>query len=90
MKCPHCGVEITPIDHNQRGPRCPSCWERVVVLEGPSAPEQTEDAESVEAVEPNVSPSARDLASEHNIDLASIEGSGAGGKIIKRDVEALL
>lgn len=33
-----------------------------------------------------VSPVARLLAEEHNIDLRAIEGSGPGGRIIKRDV----
>lgn len=33
-----------------------------------------------------VSPVARLLAEEHDIDLASIEGTGPGGRIIKRDV----
>ena len=34
------------------------------------------------------SPLARRLASERGVDLASVEGSGPGGRIIKRDIEA--
>ena len=36
------------------------------------------------------SPLARNMASEHGLDLASVEGSGPEGRIIKRDVEAIL
>ena len=35
---------------------------------------------------PKVSPVARRLAEEHGIDLATIGGSGPGGRIIKRDI----
>ena len=35
---------------------------------------------------PRVSPVARRLAEEHGVDLASIQGSGPSGRIIKRDV----
>jgi pyruvate dehydrogenase E2 component (dihydrolipoamide acetyltransferase) len=34
------------------------------------------------------SPLARKLADEHGVDIASIEGSGPGGRVIKRDVLA--
>jgi len=36
------------------------------------------------------SPLVRRMAKEHNIDLASISGTGAGGRISKQDVEAYL
>ncbi|PSR00431.1 MAG: pyruvate dehydrogenase complex dihydrolipoamide acetyltransferase [Bacteroidetes bacterium QS_9_68_14] len=36
------------------------------------------------------SPLARNMASENDIDLAGVEGSGPQGRIIKRDIEALL
>ncbi|MBZ0288767.1 MAG: 2-oxo acid dehydrogenase subunit E2 [Anaerolineae bacterium] len=39
---------------------------------------------------PNVSPIARRIADENNINLAAVTGSGAGGKIMRQDVEALL
>lgn len=35
-------------------------------------------------------PSARRLAQERGVELASVAGSGAGGRILKRDVEATL
>jgi len=37
-----------------------------------------------------VSPMARRLSEEHHLDLRSIEGSGPGGRIIKRDVLAAM
>ncbi len=36
------------------------------------------------------SPLARRMAGEENLDLAAVEGSGPGGRIIKRDIEAAL
>ncbi len=36
------------------------------------------------------SPLARKIASEHNLDLSSLQGSGPGGRIIKSDVEAAI
>jgi pyruvate dehydrogenase E2 component (dihydrolipoamide acetyltransferase) len=36
------------------------------------------------------SPSARQLADEHGIDLASVRGSGPGGRIVKEDGAALI
>jgi pyruvate dehydrogenase E2 component (dihydrolipoamide acetyltransferase) len=48
------------------------------------------DAESVSAVPPrvNASPLARRLAQERGIDIATLTGSGRGGRIMKEDVEA--
>lgn len=37
-----------------------------------------------------VSPLARKIAAESNVDLGSIQGSGPGGRIIRKDVEAAL
>lgn len=35
----------------------------------------------------DVTPTARTLAEEHGIDLASVKGSGKGGRVLKSDVE---
>ncbi|XAM01114.1 dihydrolipoamide acetyltransferase family protein [Phycisphaeraceae bacterium D3-23] len=53
-----------------------------------SKPAQTPGggAEGASATKVRVSPLARKLAEEHNLDLASIQGSGPDGRIIKRDV----
>jgi len=39
------------------------------------------------ADEPDVTSSARKLAGELGVDLAGVEGTGSGGRIIKSDVE---
>jgi pyruvate dehydrogenase E2 component (dihydrolipoamide acetyltransferase) len=41
------------------------------------------------AERPKASPVARRLAEERGIDLAAIDGSGPGGRIVKKDVEAV-
>jgi pyruvate dehydrogenase E2 component (dihydrolipoamide acetyltransferase) len=37
-----------------------------------------------------ISPVARHIASEHNLDISHIQGTGPGGRIIRADVEAML
>src|SRR5579883_1473339 len=37
-----------------------------------------------------ISPIARHIAAEHNLDIAQIQGTGPGGRIIRADVEAAL
>ncbi len=68
--------------------------------EAPSAPSNESDPGSAETVEApaaapaadgsrvKASPLARRLAEDAGVDLGSLEGSGPGGRIVKRDVEA--
>jgi pyruvate/2-oxoglutarate dehydrogenase complex dihydrolipoamide acyltransferase (E2) component len=53
-----------------------------------------EDPEIEVYVEQKVQPEATDeavkLASEHGLDLAAVKGSGAGGRILVKDVEAAI
>jgi pyruvate dehydrogenase E2 component (dihydrolipoamide acetyltransferase) len=37
-----------------------------------------------------ISPIARHIASEHNLDITAIQGTGPGGRIIRSDIEAIL
>ena len=37
-----------------------------------------------------ISPIARHIASEHNLDISQIQGTGPGGRIIRSDVETIL
>jgi pyruvate/2-oxoglutarate dehydrogenase complex dihydrolipoamide acyltransferase (E2) component len=37
-----------------------------------------------------VSPDAAKLAAEHNIDISTIKGTGANGRVLKADVQALI
>lgn len=53
--------------------------------EAPGAPGTP--AEGVDGGRIKASPLARRLADEAGLDLASIEGSGPGGRVVKRDVE---
>jgi 2-oxoglutarate dehydrogenase E2 component (dihydrolipoamide succinyltransferase) len=53
------------------------------------APPAEEPAPAGEAAGP-LSPLVRKMAREHNIDLARVQGTGAGGRISKQDVEAYL
>ena len=46
--------------------------------------------ESAETAHPGVSPRARKLAQQKMIDLMALRGSGPGGRIIERDVQAAL
>ena len=57
--------------------------EKVTVTEEPEKSE--EDTEFIKA-----SPIAKIIANEKGLDLSSIKGSGPGGRIVRRDVEAAL
>jgi len=52
-----------------------------------AAPAPAPPAAPVESLAP-LSPLVRKMAREHNIDVASVKGSGAGGRITKQDMEA--
>jgi len=58
----------------------------------PAAPPPPPVEEPSPAAEPAgpLSPLVRKMAREHNIDLSRVQGSGAGGRITKQDVEAYL
>lgn len=65
------------------------------VSNAPSAPASTATMESDETVDSNgarvfISPLAKKIARESGIDLASVQGSGPGGRIVRRDVEAAI
>jgi pyruvate dehydrogenase E2 component (dihydrolipoyllysine-residue acetyltransferase) len=59
----------------------------------PSAPQQTAAAASAPAREGariHSSPLVRRMAKEHGIDLSTVPGTGAGGRISKQDIEAAI
>jgi pyruvate dehydrogenase E2 component (dihydrolipoamide acetyltransferase) len=71
-----------------RGPEAPTTSPRVteVVAQQPAAstaPARTSDGGRVKA-----SPLARKIAAQSGVDLKLIQGSGPGGRIVRRDVEA--
>ena len=57
------------------------------VVEAPAPEAPAAEVEPTAAPEINITDAARKLAEEHGIDLAGLEGSGAGGRILKGDVE---
>jgi pyruvate dehydrogenase E2 component (dihydrolipoamide acetyltransferase) len=54
----------------------------------PAAPAAASSSSSTERI--HSSPLVRRLAKEHGVDLSAIEGSGAGGRITKEDIESVI
>ena len=67
-------------DLNKPEPVCPKCQANQL-----QQPKDEPAAKAAPAV--NVTDVARKLAEEHGLDLGAIEGTGAGGRILKGDVE---
>lgn len=92
MKCLNCKETMMPVDHNNRGPRCPACWYRVVIPEGGLIEEveviEEEEVESSDGID--ATPSARALATEYGVDLSTIPGTGKDGRITRGDVEPFI
>jgi pyruvate dehydrogenase E2 component (dihydrolipoamide acetyltransferase) len=57
-------------------------------VSAPAAPASAAASGSTERI--HSSPLVRRLAKEHGVDLSAIEGSGAGGRITKEDIEAVI
>jgi pyruvate dehydrogenase E2 component (dihydrolipoamide acetyltransferase) len=57
--------------------------------EAPPPPPQEAPAAGAEPQGP-ISPLVRKMAREHNVDLARVKGSGAGGRITKQDMESFV
>jgi pyruvate dehydrogenase E2 component (dihydrolipoamide acetyltransferase) len=60
-------------------------WRPTVVVRRAESSERDGEAKRIKA-----SPLARRIAEESGIDLASIEGSGPGGRVVEQDVQAAL
>ena len=56
----------------------------------PAAPEQPAAAPAAPAGEIRASPLARKMAREQNMDLSRIQGSGPGGRVTRKDLEAAM
>ena len=61
--------------------------EAPAVANGSAAEPATEEPEELPAGRARVSPVARRLAQERGIDLARVQGSGPGGRIVRADIE---
>jgi 2-oxoglutarate dehydrogenase E2 component (dihydrolipoamide succinyltransferase) len=57
-------------------------------VSSPATPAAASSSSSTERI--HSSPLVRRLAKEHGVDLSAIEGSGAGGRITKEDIEAVI
>lgn len=69
----------------------PAVGEQAVEAALPAAPQEVEEAEEGEFPGGiKASPVARRMADEHGLDLKAIKGSGPGGRVIKKDIEAYL
>ena len=60
----------------------------VAPASAPAAPAAAASSGSTERI--HSSPLVRRLAKEHNVDLSAIEGTGAGGRITKEDIESVI
>ncbi|MBT1631684.1 MULTISPECIES: dihydrolipoamide acetyltransferase family protein [Curtobacterium] len=59
----------------------------------PVEPQQRERSEGIPAPAEHIafaSPLARKLAREHHVDIATVHGSGPGGRLVRADVEAII
>ena len=81
------GAAVAPSALQPKAPPAPA-----PVAPAPAAPPapvvEAAEEEAVEGI--RSSPLVRRLAKEHNIDLRSVKGTGQGGRISKRDIEAHL
>jgi pyruvate dehydrogenase E2 component (dihydrolipoamide acetyltransferase) len=66
-------------------PERPFTWDSAVSSHTNGTVSTGEDGERL-----FISPVARHIASEHNLDIRKIQGTGPGGRIIRSDIEAIL
>ena len=68
----------------QPGEEAPEVPEPVIVAKGEEQVEVLEAPREAQAIK--ASPVARKIAQEHNIDIATVKGTGPGGRIVREDV----
>jgi len=76
------GEEISSLLVEAADPSAPKTASKQVTREGVPSGQASGTAEA--------SPVVRKMAEEHGVDLSKIQGTGPGGKVIKRDIEAYL
>ncbi len=79
--------EAAAVVDEAAGEETPVVEAEVAAPEEEAAEAEVAAPESEAAPEINITDAARKLAEENGIDLAGLEGSGAGGRILKGDVE---
>lgn len=68
----------------QQGEEAPEVPEPVIVAKGEEQVEVLEAPREAQAIK--ASPVARKIAQEHNIDIATVKGTGPAGRIVREDV----
>lgn len=68
----------------QQGEEAPEIPEPVIVAKGEEQVEVLEAPREAQAIK--ASPVARKIAQEHNIDIATVKGTGPAGRIVREDV----
>jgi 2-oxoglutarate dehydrogenase E2 component (dihydrolipoamide succinyltransferase) len=53
----------------------------------PAAPQQQTPPPATPSRSPRATPTAKNAAEEHDVDLSRVQGSGDGGRVMRRDVE---
>jgi 2-oxoglutarate dehydrogenase E2 component (dihydrolipoamide succinyltransferase) len=83
------GRDSSPAADVHVGPPPPPPETKPEVVAPPPPPPAEETAEPVEPAEPTgpLSPLVRRMAREYSIDLSTVKGTGAGGRITKQDLE---
>jgi pyruvate dehydrogenase E2 component (dihydrolipoyllysine-residue acetyltransferase) len=66
----------------------PAAAKPAAPVSAPAAPIAASSSSSTERI--HSSPLVRRLAKEHGVDLSAIEGTGAGGRITKEDIESVI
>lgn len=79
-------AEARPAAEPERAPAAEAAPEPEAVPVGAAAPPRANGRAA--ASRPPSSPLARRLARDHGIDLATLSGSGPGGRIVRADIEA--
>ena len=64
--------------------------EAETVVEAPVKVEAPVEVEAEAVAEANITDAARQLAEDHGIDLATVEGSGKDGRILKGDIDKII
>ena len=81
-------IRILGIDLSEGKPKAAAKPKAAPKKKAAPKPKAAPEAPAAEQAEIDITAVARELAEAHGLDLAAIEGTGVGGRILKKDVEA--